>query len=881
MIGQLLDRYRIESKLGEGGMGVVYKARDTQLDRVVAIKVLPPDKVADPARKQRFVQEAKAASALNHPGIVTVHDIREHAGIDFIVMEYVDGSSLDDVIPAKGLRLAQALRYGVGIADAMSKAHEAGIIHRDLKPSNVIVTGEGRVKILDFGLAKLLDSADAPADAKTYTSPLTDDGIVVGTTAYMSPEQAEGRRVDARADIFSFGAVLYEMVTGRKPFTGETRLSILSKILNEDPLSPSQLASIPQDVEKAILRCLRKDPARRYQTMADLKVALEDLATDSAQSLPAQAAVRPAPSRWRWAWVALVPVLPIAAYVAWQARRAPQTVTALRAVPIISLPGVTRSPSFSPEGNQIAFNWTGATGDNPDIYVQQIGAGSPLRLTTDAANDYSPTWSPDGRWIAFLRGGTAGRSPQQLRLVPPLGGPERLLTEIRPRGFLRPVTVAWCPDSGCIVLTESMGESKPDALFVVSLESGEKRQLTHPDDSIYADSNPAISPDGRWLVFRRETAPFNGELTLFSLRSNMTTSGEPRRLTIASLPAYNPRWLPDSTEIVFSAKEALWRLSITGDGTPHRLPFVGEDGLTPIVSRPQSDRLARLAYVRSFADVNIWRIEMSSPGAPATAAPTVAIASTRRDAIADPSPDGRRVTFTSNRSGEHEIWSADANGTNAVQLTSMSANPGWPRWSPDGRWIAFHSNPDGNAEIFLVPSEGGKPRNLTRHPAVDTFAHFSRDSQWVYFTSYRTVQRATTWKVPVSGGTAVQVSPGAGEMPIESPDGAYVYFTESVSPTTPSPLWRVPVTGGSAVKIADGVTSATYDVVDSGVYYIERVAGDTRLQYYDLATRKSTTVASNLGPVDFGLSVSPDGRSILFSRIDSTVNDLMLVENFR
>jgi tRNA A-37 threonylcarbamoyl transferase component Bud32 len=618
MIGQALDRYRIESKLGEGGMGVVYKARDTQLDRAVAIKVLPPDKVADPARKQRFVQEAKAASALNHPGIVTIHDIRSEAGIDFIVMEYIDGTPLDDLIPARGLRVTQALRYGVAIADAMAKAHEAGIIHRDLKPTNVMVTGDGRVKILDFGLAKLREPDDVSAEAQTRTRPITEEGHVVGTAAYMSPEQAEGRTIDARSDIFSFGAVLYEMVTGRRPFDGESRLSILAKILNDDPAPPSQLTSASTDVERAILRCLRKDPSRRYQTMADLKVGLEDLASDSA-SLPAQTAIVRRSSRWPWAWAAIVlVVIVIAAYVGWQALRAPDTAAALRAVPFVSLPGATRSPTFSPDGNQIAFSWSGPAGGNPDIYVQQVGAGSWLQLTKDPGNDYSPTWSPDGKWIAFLRGGGQARSPQQIRLVPPLSGPERLVIEIRPRGFLRSVTLAWCPDSSCLVFTDSLGDSKPDALFVVSLESSEKRQLTHPNDTIYADSNPAISPDRKWLIFRRETAPFNGELMLLSLRSDLTTTGEPRRLTVASLPAYNPRWMPDSREIVFSAKESLWRLRISGDAAPQRLPFVGDDGLTPVVSLPQADRPVRLAYVRGYSDVNIWRVEIPSPGTPAS-----------------------------------------------------------------------------------------------------------------------------------------------------------------------------------------------------------------------------------------------------------------------
>jgi serine/threonine protein kinase/sugar lactone lactonase YvrE len=883
MIGQVLDRYRIESKLGEGGMGVVYKARDTHLDRLVAIKVLPPDKVADPVRKQRFVQEAKAASALNHPGIVTIHDIRSDAGIDFIVMEYVAGRTLDETIPARGLRLTEALRFGVEIADALAKAHGAGIVHRDLKPSNVMVTDEGRIKILDFGLAKLLDRSETSAEAMTQTSPLTEERVVVGTAAYMSPEQAEGRRLDARSDIFSFGSLLYEMVTGRKPFAGDSQLSLLSKILTEDPAPPSQLAPrVSYDVERTILRCLRKDPARRFQTMADLKVALEDLADDSASGtqtpLPSSSGSR----RWPWTWAAaLVLVIVAASFVVWLTWSSTESVAPLRATPLISLPGMTRSPSFSPDGNQVAFNWTGPDGGNPDIYVQQIGAGTPLRLTTDPRNDYGPLWSPDGRWIAFLRGQGGGRSPHELLLVPPLGGTERALTDVRPRGFLRPLSLAWCPDSTCLVLTDSAGEGKPDALFVVSLESGEKRQLTSPEDVVFADSDPAISPDGRWLVFRRETAPFNGELMLLSLRSDLTTEGEPRRLTPATLPAYSPRWTPDSAEVLFSAKASLWRLRISGDGTPERLSFVGEDGLTPIVSRPQPDRPPRLAYVRSHADINIWRIDTPAPGAPASSPPSLAIASTRLDLIPHFASDGRRVTFTSTRSGESEIWAADVSGANAVQLTSMGATPGWPRWSPDGKTIAFHSNPEGNAEIFVVPAGGGKPRNLTVHPAVDTFASFSRDGQWVYFTSTRTRPITTIWKVPATGGPAAQVSEGQGEWAIESPDGTWVYYVSAANTMSPGTLWRVPAKGGAAAKILDGVSGSTFDVLDTGIYYVERTAGENRLQYFDLATRKTTTIAGNLGNVDVGLTVSPDGRTILFSRVDSSVNDLMLVENFR
>jgi serine/threonine protein kinase len=881
MIGQVLDRYRIESKLGEGGMGVVFKARDTHLDRFVAIKILPRDKVADPSRKQRFVQEAKAASALNHPGIVTIHDIKSDAGIDFIVMEYVEGRTLAEVIPARGLRLSQALRYGAQIADALAKAHEAGIIHRDLKPSNVMVTGQDRIKVLDFGLAKLVDPADSLANTQTHTSPLTGERMIVGTAAYMSPEQAEGRALDARSDIFSFGSLLYEMCTGRRPFDSDSQLSLLAKVLNEDPASPSQLnAGVPHEVGKAILRCLRKDPARRYQTMADLKVALEDLESESTSETRAPAfAVRTTSRRpWKWAAGIAIAAALIAGYFGVRQLRAPDDADPMRAAPLMSLPGVTRSPSFSPDGNQIAFSWTGPDGGSSDIYVQQIGSGSPLQLTDDPANDYSPIWSPDGRWIAFLRGDGAGK-PNALRLVPPLAGTERRVTEIDHRGFLRSATMAWCPDSTCLVVTDSTDKTKPDALFIVSLESGEKRQLTYPPVDSYADSDPAISPDGQWLVFRREVAPFTGELLLLPLRKDLTTSGEPRRLTQATLPAYNPRWLPDSSGILFSAKAALWRLRISGDGMPERLPFVGEDGLTPIVSRPQPDRPARLAYVRSYTDNNIWRVETPAVGAPAVSPPALTIASTRADAIARFALDGRNVAFVSTRSGENEVWRSNVSGGDAVQLTFMGANPGFPRWSPSGEQIAFHSNPDGNPDIVVVPAEGGSPRNVTSHPATDTFPSYSRDGRWIYFNSTRSGQ-SKIWKIPPAGGDAVQVTTGLGMMAIESPDGVYLYYSAGLNANSPSELWRIPVAGGDAVKIADGVNSTSFDVVEGGIYYLERVGAETRLQYLDLVSRKAITVAGNLGTVDFAVDASPDGRTILFGRIDSSVNDVMVVENF-
>lgn len=864
-------------------MGVVYRATDTHLGRTVAIKVLPPDKVADPDRKRRFVHEAKAASALNHPNIVTLHDIRSDAGIDFIVMEYVGGRTLHETIPSTGLRVSQALKHAVAIADALTKAHDAGIIHRDLKPSNVIVTDDEQVKVLDFGLAKLVDTADDPSERRTVTA-MTEEGAVLGTAAYMSPEQAEGRKVDARTDIFSFGAMLYEMVTGRRPFAADSRLSILARILKDDPTPPSQLnPSLPVDVEKAILRCLRKDPARRYQTMADLKVTLEDLLADSASgvaapSLPASRGR----SAWatRGAWAAIVMLAATTGYFAWQSLRVRET-PPLRAVPLTSLPGVTRSPSFSPDGNQVAFSWTPAAGSS-HIWVQQIGPGTPLQLTNGESNDYSPLWSPDGRWIAFLRAPASG-SRHELRLVAPLGGQERKVTDIEASDRIgRPLTLAWCPDSSCVITTDATKEGASEVLFAVSLDSGQRRQLTHAAPAVLADTDPAVSADGKWLVFRRDNAPYNGALMVLALRADLTGEGEPRSLTAApGLNAYAPRWLPDSSEIVFSANGALWRLRIPGDHRPERLPFVGEDGLDPIVSRPQPDRPARLAYIRSYTDMNLWRLELPARGVAASSPPVITAASNRSDSTGQFAADGRSVAFMSTRSGFNEVWRMTLNGANAIQLSFVEANSGFPRWSHGGREVAFHGNPRGNAEVFVVPAEGGGARNVTNHPAVDTFPAYSRDDQWIYFTSNR-VSEPRIWKVPVKGGEAVPVSTGRGQNSIESPDGAYVYYGDSSGLGVPGGLWRMPVNGGPAIKLLDGVLATAYDVLDDGIYYLRREAGEGSLHYFDLATRRSITIASQLGQISlFGISTSPDGRTILFARTDASMNDLMLVESFR
>jgi serine/threonine protein kinase len=885
--GLRIGAYVVQAPLGAGGMGVVYRALDTNLNRPVAIKFLSGE-LADRAARRRFQREAQTASSLNHPHILTVHDAGEVEGRQFLVTELVDGGTLRDWAREAKRGWRQTVELLTGVADGLAAAHDAGILHRDIKPENILITKSGYAKLADFGLAKLHEGA-TPDEGVTMTEMRTRPGVIVGTAAYMSPEQAVGQPVDARSDIFSFGVVLYEALVGRRPFTGSSDLDVVHAIAHRtaDPLPENLPLPLRMVVEKA----LEKDPADRYQSMRDVVVDFRRLVRQSAEAPPAVATTRgPARARHRRTWVVglavLAAVLLVGSLFAWRAWRTPAISEPLQAVSLTTLPGVELYPSFSPDGSQLAFTWTGPKQDNQDIYVQLIGSGSPLRLTNDPLHDYDPVWSPDGRWIAFFRGqptAPTGIRTRELRLIPPLGGPERKLADIRGHDFLglsfnvAATYLAWSSDSKSLVVTDSPGEGQPDALFVVSIDTGEKRRLTNPQSPFAADTNPAISPDGRSLVFLRRTWG-SGALHLVSLGDGVAAAGEPRRLTPPELRADYPVWMPDGNEIIFSAKGGLWRLTVNGEKTPQRVPYAGEDAAMPAISRPQPGKPARLVYVRSFVDSNFWRIEMPAPGAPSVSAPVMAIASTKAEYHLRFSPDGRRVAFLSTRSGEGEIWVAEPDGSNATQVTFMAAQQTMcPYWSPDGQLIAFASNPEGEFDIYVVHAAGGKPRRLTSDPGIDICPTFSRDGKWIYFSSMRSGDYRV-WKMPVGGGNAVQVTPNqGGGGAIESPDGSIYYNSVSVV----SPVWRLPASGGEPIKVVDGVIWFNYSLIDNGMYYIDRLADDTRLQYLNFLSSKTTTVARNLGQVSAGLAASPDGKTILFTRVDSSADDLMLVENFR
>ncbi len=611
---QRLGRFILLGKLGEGGMGVVYKARDTVLNREVAIKVLPVAKAGDSERRARLLQEARAASALRHPNIVTIHDIGEESGQQYVVMELVDGKPLSERIPRDGMRLAEVLKTASQVAGALTAAHAAGIVHRDLKPANIMMDDEGRVKVLDFGIAKLAGHESAEGDEGTLTAGLTVEGAIIGSASYMSPEQAQGRKVDPRSDIFSFGSLVYEMLTGKQAFPGESALARMAAVVEREPAPLADAApGTPPELERLVSRCMRKDLARRSQSIADVKLALDELREDSdsgrqaapstpavvvapAPAPPATAApttVPPAPRRWLWPVVAAACVV-MAVAIAWALsnRRGGDAPAVPEMVRLSPDDGHSYTePAISPDGKLVAY--VSNRGGKNDIWLQQAGGGQPIQVTRSQQTAISPSFLPDGTQLVYVTGpkGVSVGVPDSLEIVPAFGGTPRVLT----KGVIMSAKAS--PDGRSVLFFE--GAESTYHLATIPVEGGPVKRLDAwrrmQRGGIYF-IGATWSPDSRSILAEVPAPGSGGERDVYVFPVD---GGEPSPTGIvaafraAGVRASLPSVILGERGLFTAAKgnEALaaWELRLDPGswrprGTPRRLTFGTEPLLASSVS---------------------------------------------------------------------------------------------------------------------------------------------------------------------------------------------------------------------------------------------------------------------------------------------------------
>ena len=873
--GTELGSYRVESVLGEGGVGVVYLAFDTKLNRRAAVKFLS-DQVADASARRRFQREAQMASSLNHPHIVTVYHAGEFDGRQYLVTEFMDGGTLRQWTK-RTRSWRQIVELLIGVADAVAAAHAVNILHRDIKPENILLMQSGYAKLADFGLAKLAEHSRSSSDCTVTDG--TRPGVILGTPAYMSPEQASGTPLDERSDIFSFGVVLYEMLSGARPFTGATAVDLMHGIVHTNPAPLAQ--DIPVALRMAVEKALEKNPADRYQRIRELVIDLRRVARRPTESPAASAPAITHKKHLRGpAWVAVMTLFVLAGLTAlWWRLRPPAAGLQLKTILLTAEQGMQAEPAISPDGKQVAYSWDGAEGEHPSIYVKLVGAASPLRLTNQAGVvDQSPAWSPDGGYIAFCRTSEAG---SEILRVPALGGPFRRVARVKECGW----GLSWSPDGKFIASPDQTVEG-PRSIVLVSVESGQVQKLTSPPiDYYYGDLSPRFSPDGKSLLFIRARSGGDRNIYIAGLGVDGTGQGEARKVNgIGDYPVIlGADWMPDSRTIVYSS-------AVRGNfGSLYSVPLRGGGGVRMGEAGDRVGELSvsraggRVVYQRVSTDRNIWRIPGPHSLLERDGPATRFIASTEWDTAPQYSPDGKKIVFASARSGSMELWVCDADGQNAVQLTNLrGGGPGSPRWAPDSSSIAFDHDLYGNKDISVVSVDGGKPRRLTAEPSNEVRPSWSRDGRWIYFGSNRS-GKWQIWKAPAGGGPAVQVTRSGGEDAFESITGKYLYWGKDREPG----IWRMPVAGGEETRVLDHGGRSLFAVAEPGIWFLDAdTGGAITLKSFNEASgqvEKFRAFPSGTSIVvsSTSLSVSPDGRWILYVQNDQVGSNLMLLDGVR
>jgi serine/threonine protein kinase/Tol biopolymer transport system component len=937
-IGIRVSHYRVLDILGTGGMGLVYRAEDIKLGRRVALKFLPEELGADPRSLERFEREARAASALNHPNICTIHAIEEHEGQPFIVMELLEGETLRDRLVGAGLappglagaagvphralqgvplRVDELLDLATQIAAGLEAAHQHGIIHRDIKPANIFVTKLGQAKILDFGVAKLFDvgAGLAPAHLPPEATPaglvrppaalrqetpradltLTRTGVAVGTAGYMSPEQVRGEKLDARSDLFSFGHMLYEMATGQRAFAGETAAVVHEAILHEAPLLARELRpELPPKLDEIITKALEKERSQRYQHASEIWTDLKRLKREieleplTSGGVAAVGAIHEPPRE---------PGIELKRRDMKRRRRLLAFISSFAVVTLAA--------------GGIFGKWRRRG---------VVRAGSPaamlriVPLTGLSGEENQASFSPDGNRLAFAWNEGAGERTHIYTKLIAAGAPLRLTN-----GLEDDSDPAWSPDGRQIAFLRARGEGA-EVLSVPSL-GGAERQLGRvgncfgyrslswsPDGRLIAMGDRASSkspcaiqllsiasltereltsvPDGYYGDYDAAFSPDGRSLAFVRASSNLIgdiyiqplAGGQPRRLTWDRRLIAGLAWTADGRAIVYSSTRTglstLWRIPISG-GEPEPVALAGQDAAGPAISHQGQV----LAYVHSTYVVNIWRA--GGPRARAQSGRALALVSGSRQQLdSSISPDGKRIAFGSDRSGMREIWLCNSDGSNPVQLTWFDAPLATsPRWSPDGRFIAFDYRPGEHARIFVISAEGGEPHPVTGGNWEDLMPNWSRDGKWIYFRSNRG-GLWELWKAPSAGGPAVQVIRNDGFEAKEGKDGKWLYYS-----TLSGSIWRVPVGGGNGTLVLNRKCRRYWDLTEQGICFIDLAAKPhPTINMYDIEEHRTTQIGTmdNVPPqTASGLTVSPDGQWILYPQVDQEAAQVMLLKNFR
>ena len=713
LVGKELNHYRILSSLGVGGMGEVYLAEDTKLGRKIALKLLPAQFSDNPERKSRFEQEARAASALNHPNIITIYSIEQADEISFIATEFIDGQTLRERIADAPLALNETLEIGIQIAGALEAAHAVGIVHRDIKPANIMLRRDGYVKVLDFGLAKLTIQTDGSANVDTRD--LTNRGRVMGTINYMSPEQALGQKIDTRTDIFSLGVVLYEMVTGIQPFNGISDAAIYDAILHKTPPPLTNVnADLPSELELIINHAIEKDRDMRYQTASDLRVALQNLKGNSNSGMrttanlklstqPHEQKSKSARNKILIASVAMMFI--VAAYFLFfnkKPNNIPATVKNINFTQLTSQSGAEFFPNLSPDGKTILYS--SRSGGNWDIYFQRVGGTNTVNLTKDSVvDDTQAVYSPDGENIAF-------RSERDGGGIFVMGATGESVKRVTNVGYYP----AWSPDEKEIAFCvdnfeEPMNRTAvPSALWAVKVATGEKRLITQKDAT-----QPNWSPNGYRIAYWGITS--GGQRDIFTISAK---GGEPVQVTNDASVDWNPVWSPDGKYLYFASNRSgsmnLWRVPI--EEQTGKLLGSFETVTTPStysqhLSFSRDGKL--FAYVQATSYTNIMQVGFN-PVSEAVAEKSTEITKGSK-LTTNPylSPDGEWLAFDGIGDKQEDIYVIKRDGTGLRQLTNDIYKDRVPRWSPDGKRLAFFSDRTGRYEGWIINADGSNLQQVT------------------------------------------------------------------------------------------------------------------------------------------------------------------------